>query len=324
MPVAGNLYEFMGEEEGWVPLRGPTPVTDLRVWHYTSVQGMVGIVQTQTLWASSPIAMNDASEIQYGRELIRGAWLQRGMREGQSGDGPVMRAFRAVVTGQWLAAAPAATYVVSACEDGDLLTQWQRYAGSTGYALELDTGTPLAIYSDEGLSGEITYDDFMRSGWYRVIYDLVQQVTQINELLDSIVDRLTRRPLTNEYDPDPTDLARIRSFQRQMDALAVIFKDVAFAPEREVRFVITRPHQVHESFRPGPRGPIPFVAVTAVPTDRAAEVADTRGRLPITTVHVGPLPRSEHWPAKQTIRRLLLGAGYDAVNVYNSEIPYRF
>lgn len=46
------------------------------LYHYTSVTGLQGILQSNRLWATAAYFMNDSSEIEYGCQLVRQALLE--------------------------------------------------------------------------------------------------------------------------------------------------------------------------------------------------------------------------------------------------------
>ncbi len=43
------------------------------LWHYTDAGGLQGILRTETLWASDPRFLNDATEFNYGLEVAEEA-----------------------------------------------------------------------------------------------------------------------------------------------------------------------------------------------------------------------------------------------------------
>ena len=41
------------------------------LYHYTTASGLVGILQSNRLWATSAIFMNDVNELNYGTKFIK-------------------------------------------------------------------------------------------------------------------------------------------------------------------------------------------------------------------------------------------------------------
>lgn len=108
------------------------------LFHFTDLQGMVGILETHTLWATLATALSDQSEVSYG--------LSRARQLIQRGDAPGDAAFLQTIE-RFLDPqnSPAAfrlewrTFIISFCARADLALQWLHYgrAGS-GVALALD------------------------------------------------------------------------------------------------------------------------------------------------------------------------------------------
>jgi hypothetical protein len=104
------------------------------LWHYTSAQGLVGIIRTDRLWASDSLFLNDAAERNYGVELMMSALADVEI------DSPA-RSTTAFILGlvhpesgilrRWLDA-QLRLFVTCFCSEGDLLSQWRTYAGSGG------------------------------------------------------------------------------------------------------------------------------------------------------------------------------------------------
>lgn len=59
------------------------------LYHFTSSEGLVGILRSRSLWASHALSLNDASEVSYGIAMTR-KYLQGRVRDEQ---GPLRRVF---------------------------------------------------------------------------------------------------------------------------------------------------------------------------------------------------------------------------------------
>ena len=111
IPEAVTVFES-------VTRRPPLPH---RLYHYTSADGLLGIMRTETLWATCARYMNDASEVTYGQQIvcesveaaakaetgIAREWLDRFV-------GVIPRVHDAHET-----------YIASFCETPDMLSQWR-------------------------------------------------------------------------------------------------------------------------------------------------------------------------------------------------------
>jgi hypothetical protein len=107
------------------------PPDDL--WHYTSQEGLAGILKSRELWASDIRYSNDFAELQHGLGVIAECIDAKLAVEGQSEDRPFLQAMRQ----EFNRSNPFRNYFAvswSACRDD--LSQWRAYSGArTGYAL---------------------------------------------------------------------------------------------------------------------------------------------------------------------------------------------
>src|ERR1041384_1576734 len=102
----------------------PTPPT---LYHYTTQAGLLGIFETNCLWATSARYLNDSSEYLYGLGLIserlthkcRGSAIEPEHVEKLMAIAQSLSPFWGIC-------------VVSLSSEGDLLSQWRAYAGGSG------------------------------------------------------------------------------------------------------------------------------------------------------------------------------------------------
>lgn len=101
------------------------------LYHYTTISGFMGILDSGSLWATDARYMNDSSELKFGIQYMKEETLARAkdpwmhyLLESVFSD--------AMHEGRRLATA-------SYCADGDLLSQWRAYSGHAGYSIGLDS-----------------------------------------------------------------------------------------------------------------------------------------------------------------------------------------
>jgi hypothetical protein len=106
------------------PAGKPTP----GFFHYTTYSGLLGIVDSGTLWATNIHHLNDYTEFSHAIELARGVLLGRRMRENlpESLLDYVSNLGRIENLN---------IYVACFCENGDLLSQWRGYSGGSGVSI---------------------------------------------------------------------------------------------------------------------------------------------------------------------------------------------
>ncbi|MFX4223349.1 MAG: DUF2971 domain-containing protein [Thalassobaculum sp.] len=106
------------------------------IWHYTSTEGLLGICETNEIWASNTNFLNDSSELKYGIRFFQNR-INILIDESES--------FFIKTIGQKLVhhlenSAPDDTYVASFTRNPDLLSQWKGYGSTTGsFSIGFDT-----------------------------------------------------------------------------------------------------------------------------------------------------------------------------------------
>lgn len=281
----------------WVPVPLPDRVKG-EAFHYTNAQGLLGIVERSELWASSPLALNDMSEVTYGTEVVLEACAARS-------DSAATK-LSEIAESRLFLELRANVYFVSASEQADSLTQWIGYAGNQGYALgiDLDSGLEVAPSGSTPTVQVRLPASFMAAGWYRVIYSRDEQLAAVRALLD----------FCSSQPPE----AQARHLVSFFCMLLPQMKHPAFSDEREVRFITSLPVGGTESFRCGRRGMVPYVKL-ARRSDKPSEA-----KLPLTKVVVGPTNADEQPLVVDSVRRLLDVHGYQSTKVTASFVPFRF
>jgi hypothetical protein len=245
------------------------------LYHYTTAQGLLGIVEEQKLWATHYAYLNDPSEVEYGRELIMEALKDKRSLMIQHPDKEASR---------WMQFCEAAELAVRLahgqlsdhflacfCEEGDLLSQWRGYGSRCGgYSLGF-TAQALDSLEVDGI---------------RVIavkYDREEQKRIISEILDAVFEQMV--PSLDASGPlsDFKQLFINALAPHLIDCLCS-FKNPAFKEEREWRCVFPTGigsvtwERKNVFFRQGDHGIVPYVKI-ALSED---------GRLPIAEIIAGP------------------------------------
>lgn len=129
-------------------MRRPTAFTVSmdRLFLYTTAAGLLGILNSSTIWATDLRFLNDAQEAVYARELFVEAVrntdnpaLQPGhpLHQVAQEFGEEFAGYKEIVAKE-LHSFDFPVYVTCFCESGDLLSQWRAYGSDHGYAIEVD------------------------------------------------------------------------------------------------------------------------------------------------------------------------------------------
>ncbi len=268
------------------------------IYHYTSLEGLVGIVNSRSVWMTDYSYLNDRREVRYGIDLLLDA-----VNELQS------EATRDDVQGllsSWKEKLQAPTNrvcITSFSGDDDSLSQWRAYG-------------PIAI----GFPVYTLAPHVNQSRLQSVEYELATQRKLIQVYLNHLVSAF-------EADVDGNRLERIPDLYHKSDRfleLAAFFKHHSFRTENEYRLVyidypealsslgLTSPSR---SFRVSHGRIVPYVASTEV---RVSEHHDFP--LEITEIVLGP---ESDEILEQGVREFLDENELEKVEVRRSLVPLR-
>jgi hypothetical protein len=108
------------------------------LYHYTSTEGLIGIVGNAELWATEVHFLDDRSETPYRVKRLKQlqGWLQTSSwtpQQQETVDSLIHALDRAEDVHDFMPAC-----VVCFCESADLLSQWRGYAPNRGFAIGMD------------------------------------------------------------------------------------------------------------------------------------------------------------------------------------------
>jgi len=283
--------------------------------HYTDAFGVHGIISSNCLWATATQFSNDSSEIEYAVsiavEIIKEIW----------GSKKTMSPWEKVLAEHLmqLFATPLHTFgqpfIVSFCEEGDLLSQWRAYGRTSGFSLAfspLSHGDTIRLVSRCGF----------RTMVKKVVYDHDKQ----RERLRFILRRLVK--LVNGFSFATTS-SKGASAHVELSLLLILemtdwactTKHSAFSEEKEWR-IITYPEGATLA---GAR-PVNYEGVSVRPTARLLLPymilePPPRKRLPLIEIRCGPSQFQEQ--SARAMNILLRKMGYKRLPVTLSGVPLR-
>ena len=212
MPV-DHVQELL---QGWLSVH-----LDVPSWlhHYTTADGMRGIVHDRAMFGTHHRFLNDSLEIRWGKEII-----SRHIDEYiQGAAGPARVAllpFQNLQIEKYYD-----VYVACFCSEDNLLSQWRAYGKSGGYALAF---RGLVLYKSQ----------MPERSLLRVIYDSSVQDWWVRRVLDWYVDRVGAADLIE--DAAQAQMERERAANLTWSTLCEMcasFKLDVFKEEAEWRIV---------------------------------------------------------------------------------------
>lgn len=196
-----------------------------QLFHYTTLNGLRGIIESKTLWLTKAAYLNDRSELKHAITLFQQE--ANSQATALSDDKADMGELLREAAHQLDSFQETNICLASFCENGDLLSQWRGY-GSSGSGVAL------------GFSGQ-ALERVNGTGWARLLRCLYEPGEQIQVIRDLV--RLLRSAYTICTSGIPSDRhASIRKdligyFNTTFLQVAPVLKNKHFAEEREWRIV---------------------------------------------------------------------------------------
>lgn len=309
-PLGGNYYSwdssnlpnwFFVPQIFWNEARRHRLVPDsfaTLLYHYTSLEGFFGIVESGSIWLTDFSYLNDRRELTYGAERA----LQAIQRMAEHENNVQVRDLLATWA-ENLRTLQNRVCISSFSADGDSLSQWRAY-GPIAVGFETDS---LALHVDQGRLQPVEY----RPETQDKLIDIYLHHLKSAYSLDVSSGRLDRIP--DVY----------HKVERLLEVIA-FFKDPAFSSENEYRLVYIDNPEVLESlglekppksFRISKGRIVPFVASTEVLPSEFRNY-----ELKIAEVVIGP--ESDEL-LERGVREYMHAKGIGGVTVRRSTVPLR-
>lgn len=229
------------------------------LFHYTTGNGLIGILRDGNLWSTAYYCTNDESELNAGRDVLRPTFTSVNSRLIQSGDErPRIFASRGVNISDYaygfeqtiisVALSAICVYVTCFCKAADeqdfthgLLSQWRGYGSDGGYALQFSR-KKLQAQINSIQNEHIGYA--LQDVYYSTENPLKEKVAKhadafskgYLEYLDSLAEfRIDRREVQN-----PTATLTDGPLETLFDYF-IHTKNRHFGEERECRMSLRRP-----------------------------------------------------------------------------------
>jgi hypothetical protein len=264
-----------------------------RLYHYTDLGGLNGIISANDLWLTHLRFSNDDEELAHGQRVAKQAitTVKQGATEEKI-------AYLTEVESMLNEPQADGVYICCFCSEDNLLSQWRGYgANGAGVSIELN---PAEF---EHLTGPDCPHGLLRL--WKVFYDEEQQRGIIFSALEFSWGHQTHLSISKRA-------------QNAADAIQFFiptFKNQDFADEKEWRLIFT-PRlgaNIQRRFRPARNMLVPYYTLQSL--------GWANRPLPVTGLCIGP---STHKLLNaQSAQMLLLQSSYMEVPVAISQTPYR-
>jgi Protein of unknown function (DUF2971) len=275
------------------------------MYHYTTLGGLQGIINSGRLWMSDVRFMNDASELTYATELINDE-VHKVLND------PAHQGLLTLLDGyerlpsifDW----GLRPFIACFCEADDLLSQWRGYG---------QDDAPVSLKLD--FRGFVAFD-LQNAHFTKVVYPVEEQRALVREAMTPWLSTVGSL-LGEGYELAELSVTAVSALMHAMTEYPLFFKHPTFSEEREwrlIRVVDTREGGNEILFRPSMYGLTPYIEI---PIQRSAGAFP--GRVPLDSVRQGPRAHAEL--ALQSLAGYLQSAGYPWPNtrVEKTAVPLR-
>ncbi|BDA78569.1 hypothetical protein LPTSP3_g14990 [Leptospira kobayashii] len=270
-----------------------------KIYHYTDLTGFLGITKGKELWASNASYLNDSKEIVHGLNLIKECILTyKNSHHDKDFKDLVGELTESIlsITGE------SKNYIVSFCEDGDLLSQWRGYTKSNvGIAIGFNTQNLRGMIAESGVIRKIHYNG-----------EVQKQV--ISEVIPLILDYLYIYFKTRFKDFNYEHF--VLYFLLIIKNYAITFKNESFAEEKEWRIIFDKEnlltsnlsveHRIRDSII------LPYLKI---PLEE--EISGL-----ITNLTISPTNQNSEFTIK-SIKEYLTSKSINNISIDESIVPYR-
>lgn len=268
------------------------------IYHYTTLEGLKGIIESNSIWLSDYSYLNDATEIQHGIKLVS-------LVASEMIEAPKYASSKELIQ-SWINNIEKVQHrvcIASFSSDGDSLSQWRSYGNiAIGFNSNLTIG-----YASETYFRPVEYDAHIQK---KLIELYLSHMCQAY-VLDHSMGRLQK-------------IEDVYFKTEKMIKLITFFKDIGFKDEAEYRIAYLEDKNLFDTlglqiapkeFRVSKGKLIPYVKSIDLALSREDSCTQK-----ICTIVLGPGVDSL---VEQGVREFLDHNGLDHVKIVNSKVPYR-
>lgn len=276
--------------------------TGQSLYHYTSLNSLMGMIETNRLWMSKGTFLNDSSELVYFSGILKTVLEKMEVPDKGELWGVFTEQLQQALDHFMIEIEESGfeVYVFSMSQTEDSLALWYNYAKGDGYNIG---------FSAEELLGKINHY-LMDAGLLHglVVYSKQEQQTILENLLTESFE------LISEYREEQVTSVLADHFFSMMASCAVFFKDAAFKSEEEYRIAVISRGEVDGKvkFRARNGVIIPYIEVLFEES------------LPISHITIGPKNNIDI--AKSGIEHYVRSKGYnlETISVSKSVAALRY
>lgn len=290
-----------------------------KVYHYTSIKGLEGILEKGELWVSHADFLNDKTEIKYTFEMSKQIFLSLCKEKLKSKDeiSRYVDLFDKAINKN--KANGTNYYTLSFSENSDSNLLWSNYSQDEGYSI---TFKYKELYDElmndlkESFLGSLNnktmnYEVPVPIG-SKVIYEESEQKSKLLKLLNEVIDHFEKNANKENYDVNSD--AFIINAIGVLEWYSIFFKDECFSQEQEFRVALLYLNNSDSKIYDCRISNGTFIPYVKIKFNRESVEGITIG------------PKNNMDINKEGLNKFLQKHEYDLtkVNISKSKIPYRY
>ena len=273
------------------------------LFHYTTFDGLSGIIENKCLWASQIQYLNDSQEFNLAVNIAMENLEKHPGVKSSNLNGYLLTEMKKILV-------PAQNFQVFVCsfsEEEDLLSQWRGYCfPGPGFSLGFKATNIQSLGETQGFS------------LVPCLYDRPRQDKIVRELIELALNLFNQDGERKRVIPVEEDINSINQisaeFAANLSFIAPIFKHPSFREEKEWRLISPFRGLERASFgyRKGSSFIIPYCRF---------KLKDNEGNFNISKIVIGPTPHREL--SLNSTSSFLTSNNISGCEVLNSSTPFR-
>lgn len=276
-----------------------------KFYHYTTLEGLLGIIRERGIWLSDAAYLNDSHEIMDGQKYIRERISQYLSNETDHN----IRFLLKSCEGHFCDVSTVRFYIASFSRSPNLLEQWRAYSNN---------GSGVCIEVDFNRSDSLSPFNKPESCYFiNCVYKQEIKEAIIDDIVKNYCKRYASKKITRA---DEDCISYVLSLLSLLNFISIVCKDNVYSSENESRLVVFGNRCLDFgglNYRVRNNRIVPYCC-----TGRDTKLKDNNILLPISEIMIGPVQKN-NLILQAGIKDLLTNYRYDNVKVATSGIPYR-
>lgn len=275
------------ERKYWLQLHSTKKNEELVLYHYTTVEGLKGILGNRAFWCTEINYLNDTLELKYGRNIIIDR-LNSFVKDENNEQIKKLLNKLIIVSGTF---ATYNTFVSCFSENDNLLNQWNYYASNgKGYNLGIHFNSDFVPRTQAALCiNELSSIHYPKLR--KVFYDVDKQYEIINTYIDYIISGAKKALSRNNGIEKDWDSHASLQITNVLLEIMFSLKSPNYKDEQEWRLVFMMPKEMVNTkflhFRTNSNLIVPYLNAYIY------EHRDDKYFFPLRSINIGPMLSEE-------------------------------